>query len=68
MMRKLMDARPRSSGEAEREIQANQEMKHNHFGGLEIVPSCQAIKEAPLPTRSVNAVLFQYRTSLKIVS
>ena len=39
MMRKLTDASPRSLGEAEREIQANQEMKHSHFGGLEIVSS-----------------------------
>ena len=42
-MHKLMDAMPRSSGESEREIQANQEMKHNH---LEDSRSFPAVKRS----------------------
>ena len=50
MMRKLMDARPRSSGEAEREIQANQEIKHNLLEDSRSFPAAKRLRKHRCPS------------------
>ena len=50
MMRKLTDASPRSSGEAEREIQANQEMKHNHLEDSRLFPAAKRSRKHRCPS------------------
>ena len=52
MMRKLMDARPRLSGEADREIQANQEMKHNHLEDSRSFPAAKRSRKHRCTTKA----------------